>query len=515
MLRALAPRPRPGRAHRDGGRARHAGRHRGAHGGGRRRRRHPAAHPQSDAGESSRGDRPPSARRLPGAASADARRPRALRGRGGGHGHRPHAGGGAGRRGTRRRGVVPAAVRHRQPGRRRAGRAAALRRHRLERMRGRPGGRRRDRRGGLRVGRPRRAARHVDPAGHRRADGATRGGGRVGRGERTLHRARGRRRAGTHAHRRGRGARRPRERGARGGARCRREFRDPEQLLSGVRARRLGSAPPGPAGEVDERATRGVSGRLPGPRSRLARRAGARRHRRVPGLPYGQYQQHRRPRRFLPPAQQGHGHRDHGLPRAGRGRARARGGHHHVADHAVPQRRPPRGDVHHGAADRPRRPPARLRPSGAATAQPGARRRHAVPQRRRHDLRQRRLSRRARSGGGARGLEGLRDAPGRGAPARALSRDRHRQLPRDQHGRSARARPHHRTARRAHRPGAGHALVRAGARDELRPAPGRVVRRGARRRAADHRRHRRHRHRGRRPFRASAAAGRHRDGQGV
>ena len=52
----------------------------------------------------------------------------------------------------------------------------------------------------------------------------------------------------------------------------------------------------------------------------------------------------------------------------------ARRGHQHVAHHAVPQRRPARDHVRHGAADRPRRAPSRLRSARAAPAEPGARR---------------------------------------------------------------------------------------------------------------------------------------------
>ena len=129
-------------------------------------------------------------------------------------------------------------------GRRRARRADPLRRDRLERVRGRRGRRRR---------RPStahsRAAAHVVrldtwvqrvtgvPMEPRAAVGAW------DAGERPLHRARRRRRPRPDADRRGRRARRARERGARGGARRRRELRDAQQLLSRVRAGRVGGAP--------------------------------------------------------------------------------------------------------------------------------------------------------------------------------------------------------------------------------------------------------------------------------
>ena len=481
----------------------------------RRRRRSRAAHAQSDAGQSPRGDHPPPARRLPGAASPDAGRPRAVRGRGGRHGHRRHAGRRARRRRARQRGMDTAAGGNRQPDRRRSGAPllydGAPSNVCVDVEAGDPA-----RRGGrLRACRPRGAARDVGPAGHRGDDGAAGGDRGVGSGQWPLHRPRRRRRPGAHAHRRGRRARRARERGARGRARRGRQLRHAQQLLSGVRAGRLGGPAPRPAREVDGRPARGIPGRLPGPRSRLARRAGPRRRRHLPGVSRRQHQQRRRPRRLVSSAQQGHGDRDHGLRHSGGVGAWSGRRHQHVADHALSQRRPPRGHVRHGAADRSRRSPSRLRSPRAAAAQPGAGRRDAVPERSRHPVRQRRLPGGAGPRRRPRGLGGIRGAPGRGAPARTLPWNRGRQLPRDQHGRSPRARPHHRASRGAGRPRPRHALVRAGPRDEFRPAPGRVARRGARRGAADHRRHRRHRDGRRRPFRAGAPAGGDRDGQGL
>ena len=61
----------------------------------------------------------------------------------------------------------------------------------------------------------------------------------------------------------------------------------------------------------------------------------------------------------------------------------------------------------------------------------------------------------------------------------------------------------------------GTSVVRPGPRDQLRAAPGRVARRGARRGAPDHGRHRRHRGRRRRPLGARAAARGGGDGEGV
>ena len=118
--------------------------------------------------------------------------------------------------------------------------------------------------------------------------------------------------------------------------------------------------------------------------------------------------------------------------------------------------------------------------------------------------------------GGARRLGGVRGAPGRGAPARPLSRHRRRQLHRAQYRRSARARAHHGAARGPGRRGARHAVVRPGTRDELRRS---CSSSGSAWRSTEVRLITgdtdRHRHRRRRAFRPRAAAGRGRDGQGV
>ena len=179
---------------------------------------------------------------------------------------------------------------------------------------------RRCRGGGRRVRscRPRGPARYVGAAGHRRAHGAARRGRRLGPGERPVHRPRGRRGPGPDTDRGGRRARRTGERGARDGARGGRELRHAQQLLSGVRPGRLGRAAPRPAREVDGRTARGVPGRLRGPRSRGPGRAGARRRGRFLAVSRRQHQQRGRPRRLVPPAQQGHGPHGHGLPRSRR-----------------------------------------------------------------------------------------------------------------------------------------------------------------------------------------------------
>ena len=76
------------------------------------------------------------------------------------------------------------------------------------------------------------------------------------------------------------GARRRRRRGARGDARCRRQFRHARRdLQSGIRAGGLGGAARRPPGQMDLRPQRGVPQRLPGARSGGRGRTRARRAR--------------------------------------------------------------------------------------------------------------------------------------------------------------------------------------------------------------------------------------------
>ena len=137
---------------------------------------------------------------------------------------------------------------------------------------------------GVRPRRARRAARHLGAARHRRADGAARGGRRLRRGDAAATRS-------TPAPAAWCGHKSelaeilgvPETAVRVVAQRRRRQFRHAEQLLPGVRAGRLGGAAPRPAGEVDVRAPRGVSHRLPGPRPRRpACRAGARRRGQLP-----------------------------------------------------------------------------------------------------------------------------------------------------------------------------------------------------------------------------------------
>ena len=184
--------------------------------------------------------------------------------------------------------------------------------------------------GGLRQGGACREIRHLGAAHLRRADGAARRGRRIRPGDRHAHAARRRRRRGQPAPRPGDGVRRPARAGAHGDARYRRQFRHARLVQRRVRARRVGGEAARPAGQMDLRAAGIFRRRLPGARSRLSRRAGARRRGQIPRdarLEPGQ------PGRLcdrLRLAQQGR--RDHveHLPRAGGAFPRPRGADQHA-----------------------------------------------------------------------------------------------------------------------------------------------------------------------------------------
>ena len=94
-------------------------------------------------------------------------------------------------------------------------------------------------------------------------------------------------------------------RGARGLRRCRRQFRDPQQHLPGIRAGRLGRETRRPSGQMDVRAARCLSDRFPRPRPDVGSRARARRVRQLPRPARDQHQQSRGQRDFLCAAGQG------------------------------------------------------------------------------------------------------------------------------------------------------------------------------------------------------------------
>ena len=199
-----------------------------------------------------------------------------------------------------------------------------------------------------------------------------------------------------------------------------------------------------------------------------------------------QHQQCRRPHHQLLAAAKGRRDHDHDLPGAGRAFPRPRRGQQHLADPPLSLRRPPRGHVCDGAADRPRLPRARLRPRRDQA--PQSRRPIRIPlhERVRHGLRQRRLSPHDGLGAAHGRLGRLSGAPRRRPRPRQAARHRRRQLPRHRDRRRPRAHrddgPSRRLGRRRHR----HQLAGAGTRDELRPAGERVARRAHRERPLPH-----------------------------
>ena len=98
--------------------------------------------------------------------------------------------------------------------------------------------------------------------------------------------------------------------------------------------------------------------------------------------------------------------------------ARARGVHQHHADQRLSLLRPAGGDVRDRAADRHGRRSARHRPRPAAPQESRAAEGDAVPQRRRHDLRQRHLRGQHGPRDADRRCRGLQAAQARGEEAR-------------------------------------------------------------------------------------------------
>ena len=182
-------------------------------------------------------------------------------------------------------------------------------------------------------------------------------------------------------------------------------------------------------------------------------------------------------------------------------RGRHQGDVHQLGDGlGLSRRRPPRRQLLHGAADRPRRRGDGHRPARAAPAQPDQAERDPLQGLLRHAVRQRRFPRAVRARDRDRRREGLQAAQARVEEARQAARARHRQLSgshraaeqgdgrhplraerrRDHHHRHARLRPGPRRAVRAGAVGEARRAVRAHP-----PAAGRQ------RRAARGRRHRR------------------------
>ena len=113
--------------------------------------------------------------------------------------------------------------------------------------------------------------------------------------------------------------------------------------------------------------------------------------RKNPGDARRQHQQRRRALRFAVAAVEGLGPDHRQLRHSGGGVARARGVHQHHADQRLSLVRPARGDLRHRADDGHGGRPARHRSHQAAPQESGEAEEDAVPQRGRHDLRQRHL----------------------------------------------------------------------------------------------------------------------------
>jgi aerobic carbon-monoxide dehydrogenase large subunit len=123
----------------------------------------------------------------------------------------------------------------------------------------------------------------------------------------------------------------------------------------------VGGEAPRPPGQMDLRARRSVSFRLPGPRPDRRSRARARRSRQFPGAARVEPEQCRRLLGLARAALQRRVDHHQRLPVPRGVRPRARGALEYAPHDAVPQRGAARGDLRHRAAHRPRRAQARVR----------------------------------------------------------------------------------------------------------------------------------------------------------
>lgn len=258
----------------------------------------------------------------------------------------------------------------------------------------------------------------------------------------------------------------------------------------GRRPDRVGRDGAGSTGPVDRHPVGELPRRRTRPRPPDARRARSRRRREDPGTPGADDRQCRRLRARLgagpahllrPPALEP-------VPDPGRPLRDDERLHHHGAGPLVPRRGSPGGDLRHRAARRPRGAGARDRPGRAPPPEPPRPGRVPLRDADGRDLRQRRLRARARRG--ARGRRGRSPRhSGRRVRRRALPR-RRRRLLRRVDGRRVRERRRPRSPRRERDGLGGHALARAGPRDDVRPDRRRRTGRAGR---GDRRRRGRHR----------------------
>ena len=475
--RTLQPRPWRHPRHRYQGRPHHAGRARRMDREGPRGRRLQPLHLRPAAEKPRRraavADQPYGAGDRQGALC---RRSRGFR-------RRRNAGAGArcGRSG--RTGYRAAARRDQRRGSNKTRRAAALRPH-PEQCRARLSLRRcrQDRRGICR-GRACDKARHRQHPRRRGVDGAARGAGVLRQGQRALHdpgadpgRCR----------QQGQLRKNP-ERAARKSAhpdrQCRRLVRHEEHELSRIYLHRACREGAGPPGEVDRRALHQLPVRQPRPVADHARRTGARCRRQVPRrAPQGLRQSRRlyHGRRARAAVAQHRQEPRQRLPHAAARRRHQDGADQHHADGRLSRRRPARGQLLHGAADRPRRRRDGHQPAYLAQAQLHQAGADAVHGRLRRHLRQRRFPGRADQGAGAVGSRQLRQAKEGKQKEREAARHRGRLLSRSHRAPKRRTRQDHLRAGWLGEADHRHAGLRPGPRHAVRAGAVRAARRALR-----------------------------------
>ena len=290
---------------------------------------------------------------------------------------------------------------------------------------------------------------------------------------------------------------------ARADRQCRRLVRHEGLALSRICRAVPRLQDPRPAGQMDRRALGQLSERPARPRPRFRRRAGARQGRQVSGRAPHRLRQCRRLSRQCRPADGIDGR--HAQPRRHLPHAADRGGdqgglHPHLADRRLSRRRPARGQLLHGAADRHRVARDGHRQRRDAPPQPHPPGGDALQDGVGHDLRQRRVHDASGQGAEVRRRRGLRRAQGREQGARQAARHGHRRLSRS-HGaadegdgrhplRAERRRHHHHRHARL-RPGPLVGLRPGADREARHPVPAHKADPGRQRPADRRRRHRR------------------------
>ena len=214
--------------------------------------------------------------------------------------------------------------------------------------------------------------RHRQHPRRRGVDGAARGACGLRQGERALHAAgadAGRLRQQGHA---GENPQRAERQGSHPDRQCRRLVRHEERQLSRIHLHPACGEGAGPSGEMDRRALDQLPLRQPWPRAAHPRRTRARCRRQVPrGAPAGLRQSRRlhHRRRAGPAVAQHRQESRERLPHAAARRRHQDGSDQHHADGRLSRRRPARGQLLHGAADRPRRRRDGHQPADLAQAQ--------------------------------------------------------------------------------------------------------------------------------------------------